>query len=202
MARGKIKWFNDAKGYGFIEQESGEDVFVHFSAIQMDGFKTLAEGQVVEFEIQIRRQGSPRRERNSRLTIPRARYCMSAVADPEESPACADAGGRFLSVRSTRPAPQTRAAENFRRVRQDTTRPPDAVPGRRLRPHLPGVFRVALAPAHHVAGREHVGGVGRRQLPPATQDRAPAGLRSRGCSTPAAPSATKFSRSTRPRGRS
>lgn len=57
MARGKIKWFNDAKGYGFIEQESGEDVFVHFSAIQMDGFKTLAEGQVVEFEIQSGNKG-------------------------------------------------------------------------------------------------------------------------------------------------
>lgn len=52
MARGKVKWFNDAKGYGFIEQEGGEDVFVHFSAIQMDGFKTLTEGQVVEFEVQ------------------------------------------------------------------------------------------------------------------------------------------------------
>src|SRR6266576_1763636 len=52
MAKGKVKWFNDAKGYGFIEQEGGEDVFVHFSAIQMDGFKTLAEGQVVEFEVQ------------------------------------------------------------------------------------------------------------------------------------------------------
>ncbi|HEX6808788.1 MAG TPA: cold-shock protein [Gemmatimonadaceae bacterium] len=51
MARGKVKWFNDAKGYGFIEQESGEDVFVHFSAIAMDGFKTLTEGQEVEFEI-------------------------------------------------------------------------------------------------------------------------------------------------------
>ncbi len=51
MSRGKVKWFNDAKGYGFIEQDAGEDVFVHFSAIQMDGFKTLAEGQAVEFEV-------------------------------------------------------------------------------------------------------------------------------------------------------
>jgi CspA family cold shock protein len=57
MARGKVKWFNDAKGFGFIEQESGEDVFVHFSSIQMDGFKTLAEGQVVEFEIQTGAKG-------------------------------------------------------------------------------------------------------------------------------------------------
>jgi CspA family cold shock protein len=52
MARGKVKWFNDSKGYGFIEsQEGGKDLFVHFSAIQMDGFRTLAEGQVVEFEV-------------------------------------------------------------------------------------------------------------------------------------------------------
>ena len=51
MTKGKVKWFNDAKGYGFIEQETGEDVFVHFSSIQMDGFKTLSEGQDVEFEV-------------------------------------------------------------------------------------------------------------------------------------------------------
>jgi len=57
MARGKVKWFNDAKGYGFIEQEGGEDVFVHFSAIAMDGFKTLAAGQEVEFEIQAGAKG-------------------------------------------------------------------------------------------------------------------------------------------------
>lgn len=48
---GKVKWFNDAKGYGFIEQESGQDVFVHFSSIQGEGFKSLAEGQKVEFDI-------------------------------------------------------------------------------------------------------------------------------------------------------
>ena len=48
---GKVKWFSAEKGYGFIEREDGDDVFVHFSAIQGDGFKTLAEGQGVEFEI-------------------------------------------------------------------------------------------------------------------------------------------------------
>ncbi len=46
-----MKWFNDSKGYGFIEQDGGEDVFVHFSAIQGDGFKSLVEGDSVEFEI-------------------------------------------------------------------------------------------------------------------------------------------------------
>ena len=51
MPTGKIKWFNDNKGYGFISQEGGPDVFVHFSAIEMDGFKTLKEGQEVEFEM-------------------------------------------------------------------------------------------------------------------------------------------------------
>jgi len=48
---GKVKWFNNAKGYGFIEREGGNDVFVHFSAIQGSGFRTLEEGQAVEFEI-------------------------------------------------------------------------------------------------------------------------------------------------------
>ncbi|KMY42891.1 cold-shock protein [Bacillus sp. FJAT-27916] len=48
---GKVKWFNAEKGFGFIEREDGDDVFVHFSAIQGNGFKTLEEGQEVEFEI-------------------------------------------------------------------------------------------------------------------------------------------------------
>ncbi len=52
--QGKVKWFNASKGYGFIQRQSGEDVFVHFSAIQADGYKTLNEGQAVEFEV---RQG-------------------------------------------------------------------------------------------------------------------------------------------------
>jgi len=51
MATGTVKWFNESKGFGFIEQESGEDLFVHFSEIQGEGFKTLGEGQAVEFEV-------------------------------------------------------------------------------------------------------------------------------------------------------
>ena len=52
MKKGTVKWFNAEKGYGFISQESGDDVFVHFSAIQGKGFKTLEEGQSVSFEIE------------------------------------------------------------------------------------------------------------------------------------------------------
>jgi CspA family cold shock protein len=51
MPRGKVKWFNDQKGFGFIEQEGGGDVFVHYSSIGGDGFKSLAEGDEVEFEL-------------------------------------------------------------------------------------------------------------------------------------------------------
>ena len=52
MANGVVKWFNDSKGFGFIEQDNGEDVFVHFSAISGDGFKSLAEGDSVTFDVE------------------------------------------------------------------------------------------------------------------------------------------------------
>jgi cold shock protein len=54
---GTVKWFNDAKGYGFISQPGGDDLFVHYSAIQGDGYKSLAEGQEVEFEVAEGRKG-------------------------------------------------------------------------------------------------------------------------------------------------
>ncbi len=54
---GKVKWFNDAKGFGFIESENGDDVFVHFSAVKMDGHKSLAEGDSVMFDVQTSDKG-------------------------------------------------------------------------------------------------------------------------------------------------
>ncbi len=51
LAQGTVKWFSNEKGYGFIEREEGDDVFVHFTAINMEGYKTLTEGQRVEFEV-------------------------------------------------------------------------------------------------------------------------------------------------------
>jgi CspA family cold shock protein len=57
MEQGKVKWFNAEKGFGFIEREAGEDVFVHFSAIQGEGFKSLDEGQSVTFEVEQGQRG-------------------------------------------------------------------------------------------------------------------------------------------------
>ncbi len=57
MPRGTVKWFNDSKGYGFIAQPEGDDVFVHFSVIEGEGFRTLSEGQEVEFELRESEKG-------------------------------------------------------------------------------------------------------------------------------------------------
>lgn len=57
MAQGTVKWFNSEKGYGFIATDGGPDVFVHYSAIDMDGFRTLTEGERVEFEVKAGRDG-------------------------------------------------------------------------------------------------------------------------------------------------
>ena len=52
MAKGRVKWFNEKKGYGFIQQDNGQDIFVHYTSIAGDGFKTLAEGERVKFDIE------------------------------------------------------------------------------------------------------------------------------------------------------
>ena len=66
MLKGKVKWFNNAKGYGFIGRDDGPDVFVHFSAIQVDGYKSLAEGDEVQFEI-VQGQNGPQADKVSRV---------------------------------------------------------------------------------------------------------------------------------------
>jgi len=72
---GKVKWFNNAKGYGFIERDGGSDVFVHYSAIQGDGFRSLEEGQAVEFEI------VDGEWRGDRFDFPRPGFvCMGSLA--------------------------------------------------------------------------------------------------------------------------
>jgi CspA family cold shock protein len=67
MSRGKVKWFNDSKGFGFITEDNGQDVFVHHSEIKSDGYRTLEEGEAVEFEV-IAGEKGPRAKDVKRLT--------------------------------------------------------------------------------------------------------------------------------------
>ncbi|HZV03298.1 MAG TPA: cold shock domain-containing protein [Planctomycetota bacterium] len=67
MSRGKVKWFNDAKGFGFITEDNGQDVFVHHSEIKTDGYRTLEEGEAVEFEV-IAGEKGPRAKNVQRLS--------------------------------------------------------------------------------------------------------------------------------------
>ena len=88
MPRGSVKWFDDRKGYGFIAREGGKDIFVHFSAIQGNGFKTLSEGEEVEFEI----VNGPKGEQAT--NVQKAREQRSRSARPP--PACGTAGCGFF----------------------------------------------------------------------------------------------------------
>src|SRR3954468_21266480 len=92
MAQGTVKWFNDSKGFGFISQEGGEDVFVHHTAIQMDGFRSLTEGERVEFEVTKGPKG---------LQAEKVRKAQSAPKAPffyEGRPAEAGRPSRFLEL--------------------------------------------------------------------------------------------------------
>ena len=77
MATGKVKWFNDAKGYGFIEREDGEDVFVHYSSIIGEGYRSLAEGATVDFEIEEDAKGP--RASNVVVTAPATQEAAEAT---------------------------------------------------------------------------------------------------------------------------
>jgi CspA family cold shock protein len=71
MAEGTIKWFNDSKGYGFISQEDGKDVFVHYTAIESEGFRSLVEGDRVEFELTDGEKG-PQASKVRKISVPSA----------------------------------------------------------------------------------------------------------------------------------
>ena len=110
MATGTVKWFNAEKGYGFIEREDGDDVFVHYSAIQMNGYRTLEEGQRVEFDVSSRfRAGSPLAPAASRssdarcrvLRVPSIRRALTArayLSGPERPVRASLSGGDDVTV--------------------------------------------------------------------------------------------------------
>jgi CspA family cold shock protein len=83
MEQGTVKWFNDAKGYGFISRQNGEDVFVHYSAISANGFKSLQEGQAVQFNVARWHAPTPTSTLCSAISVPRTMSpCMAGPPGP------------------------------------------------------------------------------------------------------------------------
>ena len=106
MATGTVKWFNADKGFGFISQQDGADVFVHFSAIQKPGYRTLEEGEKVEFEVQQGPKGlqeptsnpwAAAEEAAAAATAPRRPTPLAAVGSRFDSEGAAQPGGVFIS---------------------------------------------------------------------------------------------------------
>src|ERR1700685_4668834 len=102
MAQGTVKWFNADKGYGFIAVDGGRDVFVHFSAIQADGYRSLEEGQRVEFEITQSDRG-PQAEAVRMVLLPR-RSAVDPLAGPARVPRLRVSAGSPLLAFDLRPA--------------------------------------------------------------------------------------------------
>ena len=84
MSKGTVKWFNNQKGYGFISDEQGNDVFVHYSGINMDGFKSLEEGQAVEFDV-VEGEKGPQGYQCNQTLISRLNLCLFLYTDSSVS---------------------------------------------------------------------------------------------------------------------
>ena len=121
--KGKVKWFNNAKGYGFIGREDGPDVFVHYSAIQLDGYKTLKEGDEVEFDI-VQGQKGPQADAVIRLQGRRRPQRSLVARTPRGVTASHSAGGCGKVIAwPASPASQSRRAVRVRVVRADLQPP-------------------------------------------------------------------------------
>ena len=138
MAQGTVKWFNAEKGYGFIAVDGGADVFVHYSAIQMDGYRTLEEGQRVEFEISQGQKGPQAdmvrlRPAEARARLDAATYFARRARIPQGCGPFVRAASRPSAACRPRVRPPSRAA-----VRPPVARPPPLARSSESRLHSQG----------------------------------------------------------------